>query len=723
MRASGVGVATLPNAEWSNKRLGVSADNEVVGLDLAGRPADTPSSLPSATRARMLPTPVSKDFMATPGETPDSLKYSAREQKLTVLSTMNDALAAAQPSDRASSRCEIKLLQGIQRSVPHRFMFERVEQKCAALRERLRSVTDGIVQANKLGARALQEDGADLQMTPVSMPAQDKAWFCGRICCEGDSGSINASSVLLEGANGKRVRLDLAHVAQFAVFPGQIVVVRGNNTSGECITVREMWSDAALPMAKTPADKMATWNETDEFLGGEPLSILTASGPFTSSVDLAYKPLEDLMDHIAEQKPDVVILTGPFVDCRHKQLNPDAAGQVGGFSEAAPDSLQVVRRVMRDIILERLAAGSPTTKCVLVPCLDDLHSRSTFPQPPFDEAEILQAAEGESDRAHRVDVQLMGNPCVLRINEIIVGICTSDPVRSLSGNEASRAPGDRITRLANHILQQRSFYPLFPPAEGCQMSMAHSGLLRLEQTPDVLLLPSQLNAFAKRIGDVLCVNPGKLTKGNGAGTFARFSVHPVVRHLRSGPAGGSRKVTAGLALSPSAAAESPDKDGAEDKADQGGASSAAAAVSPQQLSQNFDSAVGEGGDKGEAADKPAEEETPAEQAGSSAPHEAPAAQVAMEGKEEGQAVPDVADNMMQVDAEAAVPSAAESAVAGGEAGAPALKSDESSSSKALDEVKVAAPATASAPQPTRADAKAEVFHRVCERTRVEIVRI
>lgn len=417
-------------------------------LAVPGRPMDTPSSLPSATRARMLPTPASKDFLNTPGETPESAKYSAREQKFTVVSTMNEALAAAEPMGRASARCETKLLQGIQlyqagRSVPHRFMFERVEQKCMALQERLRSITDGIILSNNLKAKALEEDGADLRMSPVNMPAQDKAWFCGRICCEGDSGSINASSVLLEGANGKRVRLDLAHVAQFAVFPGQIVVVRGNNTSGETIAVREMWSDASLPMAKTPADKMATWNETDEFLGGMPLSVITASGPFTSSADLAYKPLEDLLDHVAEQKPDVLILTGPFVDCKHRQLNPDASGQIGGFNENAPDSLQVVRHVMREIILERLAAGSPTTKCVLVPCLDDLHSRTTFPQPPFDQAEIIQAAEGESDLAQRVHLQLVGNPCVLRINEIVVGICTADPVRGLSGNEASRAPGDR----------------------------------------------------------------------------------------------------------------------------------------------------------------------------------------------------------------------------------------------------------------------------------------
>jgi hypothetical protein len=287
------------------------------------------------------------------------------------------------------------------------------------LRDRRLRRTDGIVLRKGLNQKALEEDGCELQMSPVNMPAQEKAWYCGRICCEGDHGNINASSVLLEGANGKRVRLDLSHVMQFAVFPGQIVVLRGNNTSGESIIVREMWSDATLPMAKTPADKMATWNETEAFLGGMPLSIMTASGPFTSSADLTYKPIQDLLDHAAQQKPDVLILTGPFVDCKHRQLNPESAGTVGGFNDP-PDSLQVVRHVMRDLIAERLSAGSPTTTCVLVPCLEDLHSRTTFPQPPFDQAEIIQAMDGEMDVAQRVDVQIVGNPCMLRINEILV---------------------------------------------------------------------------------------------------------------------------------------------------------------------------------------------------------------------------------------------------------------------------------------------------------------
>jgi hypothetical protein len=225
------------------------------------------------------------------------------------------------------------------------------------------------------------------------------------------------------------------------------------------------------------------------------------------------------------------------------------------------------------------------------------------------------------------------------------------------------------------------------------MSVAHSGNLHLDQTPDVLLLPSQLNPFSKKIGDVLCVNPGKLTKGNSAGTFARLSVHPVVRHLRSGPAGGlhgSRKVAASSAVSPPAALE-------PEKAEEGGTSAAAATVSPQQLSQNFDSAVGDGGEG--AGQKSLEE--------------------AAEGNADKQAAQERAGDMMQVDAAAAV-SAVDDKVS-----PPSADADASSDTKLASDAMPAAAAGDSADLsvPLSADAKVQVAHRVCERTRVEIVRI
>ena len=79
------------------------------------------------------------------------------------------------------------------------------------------------------------------------------------------------------------------------------------------------------------------------------------------------------------------------------------------------------------------------------------------------------------------------------------------------------------------MILQQSFYPLFPAPVGTQLELRQMGKLSMVQKPDLLVLPSKLNTFAKVIQGTLCVNPGKLTKGNGGGTYAHISVNPLAR--------------------------------------------------------------------------------------------------------------------------------------------------------------------------------------------------
>ena len=90
---------------------------------------------------------------------------------------------------------------------------------------------------------------------------------------------------------------------------------------------------------------------------------------------------------------------------------------------------------------------------------------------------------------------------------------------------------------------------MYPPAAGTLLDSSLAGKLHLPVTPDILLLPSDLNPFAKLVplpvapspeadqalhtqhmpaasnaGQVVCVNPGRLTKGSGGGTFSCFQI-------------------------------------------------------------------------------------------------------------------------------------------------------------------------------------------------------
>ena len=69
-------------------------------------------------------------------------------------------------------------------------------------------------------------------------------------------------------------------------------------------------------------------------LGGRPLEMLVAAGPFCVVDDLEYEPLEDFVNEVTERKPDVVLLIGPFVDTTNQkiklgdiQLNGGDAGE------------------------------------------------------------------------------------------------------------------------------------------------------------------------------------------------------------------------------------------------------------------------------------------------------------------------------------------------------------------------------------------------------------
>ena len=130
---------------------------------------------------------------------PDNTRYNNREHKFKTLSVHNEALASALPLDRSKPRVEIEPMHRVSE---YRYMYEKVENKCFILRDRLKQLTDGIIETHHLRERAADE-GAEFALSPVNMASQERVWCCGRICTEGDVGSLNPFSVALEGANGR----------------------------------------------------------------------------------------------------------------------------------------------------------------------------------------------------------------------------------------------------------------------------------------------------------------------------------------------------------------------------------------------------------------------------------------------------------------------------------------------------------------------------------------
>lgn len=55
---------------------------------------------------------------------------------------------------------------------------------------------------------------------------------------------------------------------------------------------------------------------------------------------------------------------------------------------------------------------------------------------------------------------------------------------------------------------------------------AYDGI-RLDVTPDVLIVPSALRFFSKIVEKSVCINPGQAAKRNSAGTFCKLTIHPI----------------------------------------------------------------------------------------------------------------------------------------------------------------------------------------------------
>eukprot|EP00293_Proteomonas_sulcata_P009912 CAMPEP_0184307048 /NCGR_PEP_ID=MMETSP1049-20130417/15891_1 /TAXON_ID=77928 /ORGANISM="Proteomonas sulcata, Strain CCMP704" /LENGTH=273 /DNA_ID=CAMNT_0026619441 /DNA_START=1 /DNA_END=822 /DNA_ORIENTATION=+ len=272
-----------------------------------------------------------------------------------------------------------------------------------------------------------------------------------------------------------------------------------------------------------------------------------------------------------------------------------------------------------------------------------------------------------------------------------------------------------------------------------QLSMANSKGLTMPVTPDIMILPSQLAPFAKRAGDVLCVNPGRLAKGQAGGTFAKLSVHPILRNIRSG---GSRKITAGLNVTPPGKESPSDLTPSPGSAENGAAveqtDASASKIMPQKLSENFESAVRE-----PVAESAADTSSKSDAAGM----EVDAAAGANSNKEaHNQDAGAEEDKMQTADAEVKTESAESTEVldtvsAEGEQTAEEPKAakvptntEQSKDAESHSNSAAAEPSVANGPTEIGASASpigktessdkhVETLHRVLERTRVDIIKL
>ncbi|KAI4461343.1 dna polymerase 2 alpha 70 kda subunit [Holotrichia oblita] len=315
----------------------------------------------------------------------------------------------------------------------------------------------------------------------------------GRIKSD-DGKKLNSRTVVLETSrdfNGpKEIVLNISNVKSYSLFPGQIIAAKGITVAKNFI-VQEIYSDAS-----------------PEFISELPhipqhLRIIVAVGPYTLSENLLYEPLQDLLKQIVQEKPNILILIGPFLDSAH----PDVL--------IMEETFESYFEILVNNIMDCLT-GWPI-QIILVPSFNDAHHFPCYPTPSY-------------ISRNYPNLQYVPNPCLLNINGFIIGINSLDILFQLTKQEISNnVQMDRMGRLAAHILQQRNFFPLYPNRDPA-ISIDYERLLKdctVDVKPHLLLLPSVLRYFVKNVDGCLVINPERLAKNHTGGTYAVVNISPI----------------------------------------------------------------------------------------------------------------------------------------------------------------------------------------------------
>ncbi|XP_015584966.1 DNA polymerase alpha subunit B [Cephus cinctus] len=312
-------------------------------------------------------------------------------------------------------------------------------------------------------------------------------------------GKLNNKSVMLVGCKtplgqnkSSCVRMDLSNVEQYSLFPGQIIAVECKNPTEDLLIVKEIFAHNYAPPSKPP-----------QLL--QNLHVMVAAGPFTPMDNLNYGPLWDLMKQVVQNEPHLLILIGPFIEFTHPEIEKGTIADT--FQELFE---QLVSKMMTQL-------QGTCTQVVLIPSNRDAHHDPIYPTPEFFVSKAVQ----------NPNLHLMPDPCMLSVQGFTVGVTSVDSLMHLGREEiTSNMMGmDKLGRLANHLLSQSCYYPLYPPAEEVNVDMTlWEKYAFMDQQPHLLILPSAMRHFCKTIKGCVVLNPERANKY----LYARLVIKPAV---------------------------------------------------------------------------------------------------------------------------------------------------------------------------------------------------
>ena len=467
----------------------------------------TPNTLPrkmgSVKRKSEFETPAPRkvsrpEGKKTPGEGMQGVPFTERVNPGQVLESLNEHLATAEAPIAPFSEPRLKVVANTDiKKFGYRPMSMRLSESSEGLDERIDDFISLIQKHHGLEDSAFGSAAAQSTNEIVAV---------GRIATDTAESKLNAASLVLEMSRrmgaGLRVQLKVDSLPSYQFFPGQIVAVRGTNASGLYFTVKEILSG---PQQAMPVSAPSTIDAINEKLdvsedSSSPLNIMYAPGPYTADDNLDFEPLQALCTKASEDMVDALILTGPFLDIEHPMLASGDFDVPDIKNLDAEASMTTIFRLWISTPLSRLASAVPNITILMIPSVRDAASKHVaWPQ---------EQLTGKKALGLPPQVKLLPNPCFISLNEVVVGISTLDILYELSREQLSHGTTqDLLTRLPGYVIEQRHFFPLFPPMSvgkggkggtGACLDLGYAKLGEwLNVKPDVLVLPGMLTAGVK----------------------------------------------------------------------------------------------------------------------------------------------------------------------------------------------------------------------------------
>lgn len=200
---------------------------------------------------------------------------------------------------------------------------------------------------------------------------------------------------------------------------------------------------------------------------GKAIQMMMAVGPFTSNNELSYEALKDLIGVVNRDKPHVLVLAGPFVNQNHEDIAS------GDLRYRDPESGELKFFDYEELFVQIMnyidSQISQETQVVLLPSTNEISHIYPLPQPPL----AQKSFQGSRMAARKNMPILASNPSTIRVNDISIGFVNSDVIKDMCINMCVKNPAagqgqsrPKIDLVLQSMLQQKSFYPLYPGGAG-----------------------------------------------------------------------------------------------------------------------------------------------------------------------------------------------------------------------------------------------------------------